>query len=631
MIHRGKIQAIYNYLPGMWVSLKRDDGQPLVARVKAWNHRSMSGIYENFIESEIRHRIESFAERGGDISSFPMDKEKIFAFEEICGNDEVGDIICETSPLLFYCDRCGRLEQHKHGDIEIPVGKKCRICKDGTMKQLQFVYSCHCGFAQEIYASNKDIEQYRYFPSGKHQYTFSRQDKSKGKELNLACLNCKKVLTVDNASSKRNFKQHSVTLINLVNDEAGRFFDRGKLAHKTVICRWFGVISDSEYSDIVEKQDETFKKKENQDPLAYFDLLGLKTSLSDLGEVSFERLLKALNANTKTKSGSRSVEDLSLGCDEILMEQKGVLGDDAYTEWISRLAFKLIQYYTIRDSIHMSLEMCLSDMKRYEVIEDDDEVLSLHEKLGISDMLVTNDIELVTCVYGYTRTTDDPASPNLKGRLKLNSFDVTKNGLHISYGAKLKTEGILFNINQRRIIEWLLENGYINDYQLPDMDSDESVKRWYLSHVKGEYISSFGNSQPSDLITDAVFSLLHSMAHAFIIEAGEISGLDKNSLAELIIIETSSIFIYSQSGQGITLGALSGMANLGYVKFLKGVLRNSKTCVFDPICMESETCCSACQLLPEVSCKYYNHNLGRKYLHTLSEKQQPRVGFWNLN
>ena len=52
----------------MWVSLKRDDGQPLVARVKAWNHRSMSGIYENFIENEIRHRIESFAERGGDTS-----------------------------------------------------------------------------------------------------------------------------------------------------------------------------------------------------------------------------------------------------------------------------------------------------------------------------------------------------------------------------------------------------------------------------------------------------------------------------------------------------------------------------------------------------------------------------------
>ena len=630
MIERGKLQAIYNYLPGMWVSLRRDDGQPIVVRISAWNYRPMLGIYANFIESEIRHRIQVFAERGGDISSFPLNRKKLFSFEEITGNKEIGDIICETSPLLFYCDNCGRIEQHRTGDKNIPVGKKCPVCKKGTMKQLQFTYSCHCGFSREISINPNEVGNFFYFPSDKRQYTLSHKDGTKGKELNLKCPNCNTLLRVDNASSKRNFKHQSVTVINLVSDDAGKFFDRGEIAHKTVICRWFGKLSYSEYDKIIENQDEAFRKKKNQGPLDNFDLVGLVRTLS--GEnVNVEWILNAMCENYKPQSEINGVEDYSEICDGIFREQIGTFGDDGYREWIGRLAYKLIQYYTIRDSIHLSLDMCMADMKRYEVIEDYEEVLSLHKILGISDMLVTNNTELVSCVYGFTRTTDDPASPNLKGRLKLNSFGISEEGLHLSYGAKLKTEGILFDISLRRIIEWLLENDYVTESQLPDLDSDESVKHWYLTHVKGDNISSFGNSQPSDLITDAVFSLLHSMAHAFMVEAGEISGLDKNSLAELIIVETASIFIYSQSEQGITLGALSGMANLGYVKFLKDVLRDSRNCVFDPICMETETCCSACQLLPENSCKYFNHNLGRKYLYTLSDKQQPKVGFWDMN
>ena len=48
------------------------------------------------------------------------------------------------------------------------------------------------------------------------------------------------------------------------------------------------------------------------------------------------------------------------------------------------------------------------------------------------------------------------------------------------------------------------------------------------------------------------------MSHCFIKTAGEMSGLSGNSLSEIIIAETASIFIYAQSSQGVPLGALSG-------------------------------------------------------------------------
>ena len=106
--------------------------------------------------------------------------------------------------------------------------------------------------------------------------------------------------------------------------------------------------------------------------------------------------------------------------------------------------------------------------------------------------------------------------------------------------------------------------------------------------------------------------------------------MDKNSLAELIIMETASIFIYSQSEQGMTLGALSSMADLSYVKFLNDVYHNSRNCIYDPICIEEDSCCSACQLIPEVSCKYFNHNLGRKYLYTYNRETDSMIGFWDM-
>ena len=46
-----------------------------------------------------------------------------------------------------------------------------------------------------------------------------------------------------------------------------------------------------------------------------------------------------------------------------------------------------------------------------------------------------------------------------------NAYDKAKDGnTNLVYGAKLETEGILFEIDQRKIIEWLLKNKIIMNY-----------------------------------------------------------------------------------------------------------------------------------------------------------------------
>ena len=128
-----------------------------------------------------------------------------------------------------------------------------------------------------------------------------------------------------------------------------------------------------------------------------------------------------------------------------------------------------------------------------------------------------------------------------------------------------------------------------------------------------------------------VFGLLHSMSHAFIRTAGEISGLSGNSLTEIIIVETASIFMYAQTTQAVPLGALSGMAENNYAQFLNKVHTETRNCVFDPICTErDDTSCSACLIIPEISCNHFNNELGRKYLYTIDTLENPLVGFWEM-
>ncbi|MDE6567639.1 MAG: hypothetical protein K2K70_07905, partial [Lachnospiraceae bacterium] len=305
-----------------------------------------------------------------------------------------------------------------------------------------------------------------------------------------------------------------------------------------------------------------------------------------------------------------------------------------YNEWLNNFSFKLMQYDTIKyanriisldDSIQRQLEM--------DFIDSADEVYGLNERLGIKNMQVSCDIQIVNCTYGYSRKVADPKNSNNKNcRLKINAYDRTKDGTaNLVFGVKLDTEGILFEISQKKIIEWLYTNKIIEEEQLPDLEDELSVKKWFSEYVHSEVISMFGDIDEQEKITKHVFALLHSMSHAFIKTAGELSGLSSNSLTEIIIVETASIFIYAQTSQGIPLGALSGMAESNYAYFLKKAFEEARNCIFDPICTERDgTACSACLIIPEISCNHFNAELGRKYLYSIESVKTPIIGFWEM-
>lgn len=634
---RSKTQAVYRFLPEMWISEKDDSERAVSAKIKNWNYIKMSDIYEDFIEGEIKRQVKLFGDRGGDISAFDLSPDThSFAIVETACNEGIPDIIGEISPLVFYCSSCGAVSDLRNPDAVDKYTWKCKNpdCGKWAVKQLQMIYACECGYAQPIKIPHvQGVKNFKFRPNETQYKMFYRSGNSeKPAEFVQICPNCNSRLVPDNANSGRNYKPFTLKVINLVDQRNGQFYKKGIDAQKTIVCRWFDKLSTADYDEILNNIELAFSDAFKSDAQRR-NVKQQVRALIDAGMLPPEMFESAVNNMLQNAPNTKSVERYVTMCDDLFSRKKAE-NPVGYAEWLSHFSFKLMQYDTLKYAKRIiTLEEAIQRQLDMEFIDSPEEVTALNKKMGITNMQVSCDIQIINCTYGYSRRVADPKnSTNKNCRLKLNAYDRTRDGTaNLVYGAKLDTEGILFEISQRKIVEWLYENNIISEEQLPDLDDDVSVKKWFAQYVHSDVISMFGEIDDSEKITKNVFALLHSMSHAFMNAAGELSGLSSNSLTEIILVETASIFIYAQTSQGIPLGALSGMAESNYAYFLKKAFDETKNCVFDPICTErDDTACSACLIIPEISCNHFNAELGRKYLYSIDGVDNPTVGFWEM-
>ena len=634
---RSKTQAVYRFLPEMWISEKDDSERAVSAKIKNWNYIKMSDIYEDFIEGEIKRQVKLFGDRGGDISAFDLSPDThSFAIVETACNEGIPDIIGEISPLVFYCSSCGAVSDLRNPDAVDKYTWKCKNpdCGKWAVKQLQMIYACECGYAQPIKIPHvQGVKNFKFRPNETQYKMFYRSGNSeKPAEFVQICPNCNSRLVPDNANSGRNYKPFTLKVINLVDQRNGQFYKKGIDAQKTIVCRWFDKLSTADYDEILNNIELAFSDAFKSDAQRR-NVKQQVRALIDAGMLPPEMFESAVNNMLQNAPNTKSVERYVAMCDDLFSRKKAE-NPVGYAEWLSHFSFKLMQYDTLKYAKRIiTLEEAIQRQLDMDFIDSPEEVTALNKKMGITNMQVSCDIQIINCTYGYSRRVADPKnSTNKNCRLKLNAYDRTRDGTaNLVYGVKLDTEGILFEISQRKIVEWLYENNIISEEQLPDLDDDISVKKWFAQYVHSDVISMFGEIDDSEKITKNVFALLHSMSHAFMNAAGELSGLSSNSLTEIILVETASIFIYAQTSQGIPLGALSGMAESNYAYFLKKAFDEAKNCVFDPICTErDDTACSACLIIPEISCNHFNAELGRKYLYSIDGVDNPTVGFWEM-
>ncbi|MCI6527861.1 MAG: hypothetical protein MR438_02630 [Clostridiales bacterium] len=418
----------------------------------------MTGIYENFIEGEIKRQIRLFGKREGDISAFNVeDGAHSFCIVEPACNEGIPDIIGEISPLVFYCSSCGKAFEERGANEVDKYTWKCPDCGKRSVKQLQMIYSCECGYAQPVKIPFvRGVKDFKFRPNESQYKMFYRSGNSeKPAEFVQMCPNCNSRLVPDNASSGRNYKPFTLRIINLVDARSGQFYEKGLEAQKTIVARWFGKISTEDFEYILNNIELAFsdafrsdsRRKEAEDQVRGLIAIGL------VPESGFETAVNKILETNASGQSSRSVEQYVAACDELFAKKKAE-NLIVYNEWLNNFSFKLMQYNTIKyakrtislqDSIQRQLDM--------EFIDSADEILQLNRRMGIANMQVSCDIQIVNCTYGYSRKVADPKNSNNRNcRLKLNAYDRTKDGTaNLVYGAKLDTEGIFIR-SRKRII-----------------------------------------------------------------------------------------------------------------------------------------------------------------------------------
>ena len=117
----------------------------------------------------------------------------------------------------------------------------------------------------------------------------------------------------------------------------------------------------------------------------------------------------------------------------------------------------------------------------------------------------------------------------------------------------------------------------------------------------------------------------------FINTISKFCGIEKNSLSEMILLNSASILIYSKSNQGAVLGALTQTFNKYLYEMLNSVYSENETCTFDPLCINSNkgSCC-ACTYLDEVACEHFNKDLSRRILYGFKDNatNEEILNFW---
>ncbi|VVB86325.1 Uncharacterised protein [uncultured archaeon] len=165
------------------------------------------------------------------------------------------------------------------------------------------------------------------------------------------------------------------------------------------------------------------------------------------------------------------------------------------------------------------------------------------------------------------------------------------------------TEGILFQLDCIKILNWLQENQSTVKPGIDVLPPEGTKARTHYRHV----ISKDDNCR------NAVNKLLHTYSHMLMQQSTIDTGLDNTSISEKIFPNIGSIFIYSTNS--INIGGLEYTYDYHLEDWFSRVKELATDCSQDPACMIDEGgACNACSYVPEFVCFNFNQDIDRSTL-----------------
>lgn len=619
IMRRGVNQALYKYLPESWVDFTQSGGGITYAvHVDHWNSIQLTGINNKRLLRIINQQVNEFKNSSSEgenaVVNFAstIDEENYYVLTPKVSEHERA-IVTSVKPWVFVCNSCGVVRQYySYEEFKRREHERCSC--GNHMTQLRMIRFCKCGYADGIYIPKCPTEGHgtKYMVRRGTGVDFVCSKCGKKASPSFYCPECKQKLDTKPALDSSHYFSFTLSLIDLLDKRKDVFLDNetNSRGEKTVIAQYLGIIPPEQYNEIIAAGKIT--QEDDFELALQKEAAGLRAGGLDEATIAL-----VLDAKRRTNPNSKIFEAI---------ERVGQGLSVAAEEDFKRIAEEILEYDEL---VHAKITLSLEEAEQDAEIVNDGlrpDYRSVSKELGFSNVQLCSGVPIVFSAYGYTR------KERFGEGVRLRGFPQEMDKKNV-YASRLETEGVLFELDRRKVIEWLIENELISQDDLPQDMSDFGIKMWFLDQVRLEKIKTFEAIDDSDRlgkITKHVYTLLHSISHAIINEAAEICGLDKSSLSEYLLPSIPAVFVYCSNSQGFNMGALYSAFQTHFDKWLKHAREKSRKCIFDPICIDKEKACAGCLFLNEVSCRHYNKDLDRSYLCGYFNKQKLKKlrGFW---
>ncbi|GAD52046.1 hypothetical protein MBEHAL_0806 [Halarchaeum acidiphilum MH1-52-1] len=609
-MERGVAQVLANFVPGDLFDYAR---YGITMMVDEWQHQEMD-VDQRRIANHVQGRVSSFP-NGNRPPWSELDDAQIDVFrpQKVYG---------EIFPTTLVCKRCDHVEyRNTSKGLQYTNGRCTRSGCNGDLQQVSFVATHDCGEVFTLKPSgcgahdHQDIRLNRGVPEDMRTWSFECGIcHQRTGDLSAYCDRCDEwVQSIQPTNAGSVFYPQREVIVDIPHVDV----DEDAIPYGE---EWTRILMAAHLDDVdleesgVTLEDIATSTQSEEDVLEdLYEQFG-----REWVEENKEQALQIAMGNSPTKG---TVVAQNRDRVELPAEHRGEDVGSAYTV-VAHELFTFLRSTRGYEggSMRENVEDRHPTPRPLSTFVDDDEFVEKYpqsklyreklDRVNVTDAWIVDNFPLLNTVFGYTRDSPDASETTLRAFDHPWGLDALT-----VWGDRSPSEAIVLELDRGAIVEWLVENDYLDSSEAPDTDDDTELKRWFLNNFDATQTQN-PFAPIEDELTNIVYRLVHSSSHALMNTASEQCGLDTDSISELLLPTVPAIVLYAQSMEHFALGGMFTLFKTRLHPWIDDAVDHASQCIYDPACLEDDegAACHACLHVSEFTCEYYNGALDRELL-----------------
>jgi len=499
-------------------------------------------------------------------------------------------------PRTFVCKKCGDLRMIKKDEWSTFNPKKCQVSGcEGEYEQVSIMMFCsQCG----------NIVPFYYYCEKNHLIRLERKEKDALASWKVRCITCNK----EGIDPFRFPCKHKDKTGNIIcKEEATKF--------KPLTIKEGGIFTPVVITSIDIPPTENVELKD----LEYL-LLGLylnkfnkisekiKCDINLSKIESFLRTYKDQNIKNMMFTTDPSLSELSSEEKEEEWKKKWFIDiiekevENLKDDYANVNLENLNDYFAIKGAFSDEEADIMPYDKYLESINDATRKKmlkvsfdSFKKSFGIKNITYISNINLISSCVGLICGINKFYEPGFVPHFNPIWKDDRKKEKMISYSYPFETEGILIELDRKKVCNWLIDNEILMGMEKPTTESEATEILLKIRHKTPEY--------------NALKTLIHTLSHVLIKRSSLHTGLDSDSCSELLFVNNAAVLIYATSN--INIGGFAFVFEHSLMDWFREIKLEISECTFDPTCIFENGACFSCLYLPEYVCSEFNKDLDR--------------------